>query len=60
MGIARALMQKVVSEAKARRIEAVELNSWAFNEPAQAAFWRLGFTPKVTRFELRVADWADG
>jgi GNAT superfamily N-acetyltransferase len=55
-GVGRALLQRVVSEAKAQGIAEIELNSWAFNAPAQAAFRSLGFTPKALRFELRVSD----
>jgi len=53
-GIGRALLQAVASEARAQGISEVELNCWAFNTPAQAAFRSLGFTPKAIRFELRV------
>jgi len=34
----------------------LELSSWAFNEDAQRAFARLGFVPKVIRFELPRTD----
>jgi hypothetical protein len=30
----------------------IEMSSWSFNVEAHAAFRRLGFTPKVIRFEL--------
>jgi ribosomal protein S18 acetylase RimI-like enzyme len=56
MGVGRALVQKVLSEAKAQGIAEIELNSWGFNAPAHAAFRSLGFTPKAVRFELRVLE----
>jgi ribosomal protein S18 acetylase RimI-like enzyme len=53
-GVARALVEKVVAEAKANAITELELNSWAFNHTAQEAFRSLGFVPKATRFELLI------
>jgi diamine N-acetyltransferase len=52
-GIARALLQTVVDAATAAGIREIELNSWAFNHTAHAAFESFGFTPKVIRFELK-------
>lgn len=52
-GIARALLQTVVDAANAAGVREVELNSWAFNHTAHAAFRDSGFTPKVIRFELK-------
>jgi GNAT superfamily N-acetyltransferase len=54
-GIGRALVQQVVSEARARGIRDVELNSWAFNQDPHRAFTRMGFAPKTVRFELRAS-----
>jgi len=51
-GIARALIDRVVTEARTRGVTQIELNSWEFNRDAQAAFRSLGFLPKYTRFEL--------
>jgi GNAT superfamily N-acetyltransferase len=51
-GVARALIEAAVREARARGVTRVELQTWAFNERAVAAFSRLGFVPKVVRFEL--------
>ena len=51
-GAARALIDSVLAEARRRGIRDVELSSWAFNTAAHAAFGRLGFTPKLIRFEL--------
>jgi GNAT superfamily N-acetyltransferase len=52
-GIARALLQTVVDAATAAGVSEIELNSWAFNHTAHAAFESFGFTPKVIRFELK-------
>jgi len=53
-GIGRGLVGRIVAEAESAGIADIELNSWAFNTSAQAAFQRLGFKPKSTRFELRL------
>jgi ribosomal protein S18 acetylase RimI-like enzyme len=52
-GIARALIQAAVADARASGYDEVELSSWAFNTEAHEAFRRLGFVPKVIRFELK-------
>ena len=52
-GIARALLQTVVDAATTAGVSEIELNSWAFNHTAHAAFESFGFTPKVIRFELK-------
>lgn len=49
-GVARALAQHVLDDARARGIPEVELTSWSFNHQAQAAFRALGFVPNVLRF----------
>jgi len=51
-GIARALVLAALSAAKAEGISRVEASAWAFNDDAHEMFRRLGFVPKVTRFEL--------
>jgi shikimate dehydrogenase len=51
-GIARALLERVVAHAHESGLDTVELSTWAFNEPAQAAFARMGFEPMLTRYEL--------
>jgi len=51
-GVARALVTHVLDAARAHGITQIELNSWAFNRDAHAAFGSLGFVPKFTRFEL--------
>jgi len=52
-GIGRALLQTVADAATAAGVSEVELNSWAFNHVAHAAFQSFGFVPKVIRFELK-------
>jgi ribosomal protein S18 acetylase RimI-like enzyme len=54
-GVGRALVQHVVEQAQAHGIDEIELGCWAFNRAAQAAFAKLGFVPKTTRFELKRA-----
>jgi ribosomal protein S18 acetylase RimI-like enzyme len=51
-GVCRALVERILQEAKAQNIADLELCSWSFNDVAQAAFRSLGFVPKVVRFEL--------
>ena len=51
-GVARQLVARAVAYATSNGIERVELCSWSFNQQAQRAFERLGFVPKVVRFEL--------
>jgi GNAT superfamily N-acetyltransferase len=51
-GVARALVQAALDEARGRGIRDIELSSWSFNVEAHETFRRLGFTPKVIRFEL--------
>ena len=51
-GLGRTLMNAISDEAKRAGVSTLELACWAFNREAQRAFARLGFVPKVTRFEL--------
>jgi diamine N-acetyltransferase len=51
-GAARALVQAALDEARQRGIRDIELSSWSFNVEAHETFRRLGFKPKVIRFEL--------
>jgi GNAT superfamily N-acetyltransferase len=51
-GIARALIERAAAQAQESGLDAVELTTWAFNEPAQAAFARVGFRPMIARYEL--------
>ena len=52
-GVARALVAAALAEAAAEGFELIELASWNFNGAAQAAFRRLGFEPKMLRFERK-------
>jgi GNAT superfamily N-acetyltransferase len=55
-GIARTLVQRVLTEVRRRGIREVETSSWSFNEPAHHAFRRLGFAPQVIRFGLTLPE----
>jgi ribosomal protein S18 acetylase RimI-like enzyme len=50
-GVGTRLLECVLAEAQARGLTEIELSSWAFNDTAHATFRRLGFTPRVIRFE---------
>jgi GNAT superfamily N-acetyltransferase len=50
-GVARALVERALSEARAAGFEQFEVNCWGFNEVARAVFLQLGFVLKVVRFE---------
>jgi ribosomal protein S18 acetylase RimI-like enzyme len=52
-GIARALVERALSHARSLGIAEFELTIWSFNTAALKTFEHLGFTPKVTRFELK-------
>lgn len=52
-GVARRLVEQIAAQAAAEGVSSLELNSWSFNQAAHAAFRRLGFVPKIVRFELR-------
>jgi ribosomal protein S18 acetylase RimI-like enzyme len=51
-GVARALVEHAIADVRADGIFDVEVSSWSFNNDAQRTFERLGFVPKVVRFEL--------
>jgi GNAT superfamily N-acetyltransferase len=51
-GVARALVNAALAHAEGAGIREVELASWAFNQSAHEAFRKLGFVPKVVRFEF--------
>lgn len=55
-GIARELVRTAAVEARDEGMRTVELTSWSFNERAQETFRRLGFRPKIVRFELDLPD----
>ena len=50
-GVARRLLERVVADAQERGLTEFELGTWAFNDVAQATFRRLGFAPRMIRFE---------
>jgi ribosomal protein S18 acetylase RimI-like enzyme len=50
-GVARALIEAGLAEARAGGFEQVDVLCWAFNDVAQSVFRQLGFTPKVVRLE---------
>jgi GNAT superfamily N-acetyltransferase len=49
-GVGRQLIEHVLKVAIADGVPEVELSCWAFNQGAQEAFRRLGFSPRWTRF----------
>lgn len=51
-GIARALFDELRREVDARGFTSIELDVWAFNEPARHVFTRLGFRPLAERMTL--------
>lgn len=51
-GVGTALLLHAVAFARANQIQQVELVTWAFNTSAQSLFRKLGFVPKLSRFEL--------
>ncbi len=53
-GCGAALIQAVRDLAKAEQIETVALDTWAFNDKAQAFFARQGFTPFNIRMWMQV------
>jgi GNAT superfamily N-acetyltransferase len=53
-GVARALVDAVVAEARANGIRDVELNVWTFNRDAEAVFRKLGFQPRASRWRLQL------
>jgi ribosomal protein S18 acetylase RimI-like enzyme len=50
-GVARALVERVLADARAQGIRDVQLTCWSFNVEAQAAFEALGFRPMTVRFQ---------
>ena len=52
-GVAGALIERAVAHAHQSGLEVVELSTWAFNEPAHAAFVSVGFEPLLVRYELK-------
>ncbi len=50
-GVARALIESAIAHAADEGVEQIELNVWAFNGDARAAFERLGFAPRSLTLE---------
>jgi ribosomal protein S18 acetylase RimI-like enzyme len=50
-GVARALVERVLADARTHGVPDVELTAWSFNAAAQTAFEALGFRPMVVRFQ---------
>lgn len=53
-GLARALIDCVVADARARDIQEIEGDSWFFNTEAHDAVRALGFRPQMIRFALEM------
>jgi GNAT superfamily N-acetyltransferase len=53
-GVASTLLSHVVDFARTSDHHAVELTTWAFNEPAHRLFRKFGLTPKYQRLERLV------
>jgi GNAT superfamily N-acetyltransferase len=51
-GVARAFVERAAVLAREEGLD-VELNTWSFNEGAQAAFAAMGFRAQTVRLELR-------
>lgn len=54
-GVARRLIEAAIADAEARGMDRFELAAWTFNDRARVAFEKLGFAPKMVRFERRNA-----
>ncbi len=50
-GVARALIEHMLAEARAQGICDVQLSTWSFNAEGQAAFEAVGFRPMTVRFQ---------
>ena len=53
-GVARALLEHVIAQARAHGVADLELQTWAFNQVAQSAFRNVGFVPQRARYELHL------
>jgi GNAT superfamily N-acetyltransferase len=54
-GVGRALVERLVADARAAGVRRLELMSWTFNQGAHRAFESYGFRSKSVRFELGLA-----
>jgi ribosomal protein S18 acetylase RimI-like enzyme len=50
-GVGRELLRAAEDHARNRRLSCVRLDTWAFNQPAQDFFVRMGFQPYNTRMK---------
>jgi diamine N-acetyltransferase len=48
-GIGRELIEHILKSSRQAGIRDVELSCWSFNDGAQEAFKRLGFSPRIVR-----------
>jgi len=55
-GVAKALVERVATEARAMGIKDLELNSWSFNTEAHAVFSTLKFIPQRVYFTRTLRD----
>jgi GNAT superfamily N-acetyltransferase len=55
-GVASALVSKAIAYAQQKGLCRVETTSWSFNHETHRLSGRLGFVPKITRFELKASD----
>jgi GNAT superfamily N-acetyltransferase len=53
-GVGKALFDVVLESAARHGISEIELNTWWFNESAQAAFQQWGFSPKTIRMSRTI------
>jgi GNAT superfamily N-acetyltransferase len=53
-GVGRALLDRLLDDARFENVSRVTLRSWAFNTEAHAAFQRWGFAPEVIEFGMKV------
>ena len=53
-GVGRELMNVALQYARENGIDTVELDTWSFNDSAQAFFKSLGFQPKTEGFWMRL------
>lgn len=58
-GIGQALIRTALAAAAQTSASEVELASWSFNREAHALFARLGFAPRLARFDLCLAELRD-
>ena len=50
-GLARMLVDEALVEAGNKGIDSAELNTWSFNNRARSSFEKMGFRPRMVRFE---------